>query len=172
MNELRAGVATVDITPPIGSWLCGFGNRASGCTGIHDPLRLTALVLDDGATPLAIVTADILSFSASMVSEIRRDITRRARPAQTTGSQSERTVQRPGVQVQKSESLRHGTRSGALTGTGRTIDRYDHPRLATFSISANSSQKPGYDTLTQSRSSNSISTSGSALNTPNAMAMR
>ena len=77
MDELRAGVATVDITPPVGSWLCGFGNRTTGCTGVHDSLLLQALVLDDGATPLAIVTADILSFSAAMVAEIRQDIARR-----------------------------------------------------------------------------------------------
>ena len=74
MKELRAGIATADITPPIGSWMCGFGGRPKGCTGIHDPLLLHALVLDDGATALAIITADILSFSASMVAEIRQEI--------------------------------------------------------------------------------------------------
>jgi phosphotransferase system glucose/maltose/N-acetylglucosamine-specific IIC component len=51
----QAGFAKVDITPPIGVWLMGFGARLHGATGMHDPLYATALVLCMGAEKIAIV---------------------------------------------------------------------------------------------------------------------
>ena len=49
-GELLAGVARVDITPPVGIELFGY-HRSSPMTDIHDPLWLTALALVAEHTP-------------------------------------------------------------------------------------------------------------------------
>lgn len=62
---LAAGVARVDITPPLAmkAALGGYGARMSRpATGVHDRVWAKALVLADGHQRHAIVTADILAF--------------------------------------------------------------------------------------------------------------
>ena len=55
---MKAGVAEIDITPPIGCWNCG-PMRPS--TGIYDPLTATALVLEDAhGRRIAVVGQDLL----------------------------------------------------------------------------------------------------------------
>jgi hypothetical protein len=49
-GELLAGVARVDITPPVGIELFG-DHRSSPMTDLHDPLWLTALALVDEQSP-------------------------------------------------------------------------------------------------------------------------
>jgi neutral ceramidase len=70
--ELRAGVARVDITPASFLPMYGYANRKCGpANGTRDPLSAKVLVLDDGGTRVAIVTADV----GSLVSEhLRRDV--------------------------------------------------------------------------------------------------
>ena len=63
-GRLRAGAAAVDITPKLGVSLSGTIMQIGPATAIHDRLHARALVLDDGTTRSAIVTAD-----ATMVSE-------------------------------------------------------------------------------------------------------
>src|SRR5256885_1806 len=51
MGKFRAGAAKVDMTPPIGVELCGYGaflGRRS--TAVHDPLYCRALVLENVAS--------------------------------------------------------------------------------------------------------------------------
>lgn len=55
----NAGVASRDITPEAGLAMWGYHDRESPATGTLDPLYAKALVLDDGATRLAIVTLDL-----------------------------------------------------------------------------------------------------------------
>ncbi len=74
MGHLQAGVATVDITPPVGTWLAGFAGRYKGSEGIHDPLRARALVLDDGETRLLIITCDILSLAYPFIDDLKARI--------------------------------------------------------------------------------------------------
>lgn len=58
--QLTAGVAQIDITPPIGGLMYGYGARGTNVSkGVHDRLFAGALVLDDGSTKLAIVTMDM-----------------------------------------------------------------------------------------------------------------
>ena len=38
----RAGAAEVVITPPVGTFLDGYGSRSSGSTGVHDDLYARA----------------------------------------------------------------------------------------------------------------------------------
>lgn len=74
MGQLQAGIATVDITPPVGTWLAGFAGRYKGSEGIHDPLRARALVLDDGDTRLLIITCDILSLAYPFIDDLKARI--------------------------------------------------------------------------------------------------
>ena len=57
----RAGAATSNITPVLGTDLIG-GFLPRGSTHIHDDLHARCLVLDDGKTTLAIVIIDNVKF--------------------------------------------------------------------------------------------------------------
>jgi hypothetical protein len=67
---ISCGLAQIDITPPVGYPLAGFAARKGPCTGIHDPLKVKALVVQSGESA-AIVTCDLISFPTRMVAEIR-----------------------------------------------------------------------------------------------------
>ena len=61
-GRLRVGAARVDITPAADAALpmAGYAGRKEGFRGIHDPLFVRAIVLDDGATQAALVAWDLL----------------------------------------------------------------------------------------------------------------
>lgn len=71
-DELRAGIARVEITPAASMPMYGYANRKCGpSTGTHDPLFAKVLVLESGGTRVALVTADL----GSLVSDaLRRDV--------------------------------------------------------------------------------------------------
>src|SRR3974377_656351 len=56
--ELKAGVAKVDITPPLGTRMWGYFDRLKGAEGILDPLYARVLVLEAGNRRLAYVDLD------------------------------------------------------------------------------------------------------------------
>jgi neutral ceramidase len=63
--SLKAGVAHVDLTPPleIGASLGGYGERMSRpAEGVHDRIFAKALVLTEGKRKFAVVTVDIVGF--------------------------------------------------------------------------------------------------------------
>lgn len=68
---LRAGVAEVVITPPMGSEMAGYF-QSRRATGILDDLYAKALVLDDGETKVALVTLDLIAIERPEVLAIRR----------------------------------------------------------------------------------------------------
>ena len=70
--EYRAGVARVDITPPIGHEMGGYSARKHGSTGVHDPLYATVLLIESGDNSIALVTCDLRSFVSARVGEIAR----------------------------------------------------------------------------------------------------
>ncbi|HEX5417423.1 MAG TPA: neutral/alkaline non-lysosomal ceramidase N-terminal domain-containing protein [Chloroflexota bacterium] len=111
MANLRAGVARVTITPPIGIPMWGFGNRAQPAQSVHDDLTATALVLDDGNTRLGIVAADVIALEDWHVAEIR------ARAAEAIGIPADNVL----------IALSH-THSGPLTwrghGYAELVDNY------------------------------------------------
>lgn len=76
--SLQAGAAEVVITPPIGVELEGYGARTAPSTGVHDNLYAHALVLDDVATRVAIVSVDLIGVDRSMVERIRAGVAERA----------------------------------------------------------------------------------------------
>src|SRR5438128_7602800 len=69
---LRAGVSRIDITPPVGHAMGGYGSRTAGATGTHDPLYVTVLVLESGETSVAFVTCDLRSFVSTRVGELAK----------------------------------------------------------------------------------------------------
>ena len=73
-GQLKGGTAKVDITPPVGVWLSGYGSRNKPSEGILDPLYAKALVLDDGQQKIAIVSADLLWVPLKMTNEIRQQV--------------------------------------------------------------------------------------------------
>ena len=70
--EYRAGVARIDITPPVGHLMGGYEARKHGSTGLHDPLYATVLVIESGDNSLALVTCDLRSFVSTRVGELAR----------------------------------------------------------------------------------------------------
>jgi hypothetical protein len=62
MSHYRIGLATCDITPPVGVYLAGFASRTERSTDVYHPLRATAVAIDDGQTTLLIVMAEWLGF--------------------------------------------------------------------------------------------------------------
>lgn len=71
---LYAGACSADITPPPGVWMGGYAYRSSGCTGIRDELLARALVLDDGVSPLAIVSLDLIGLEVEQALRLRETI--------------------------------------------------------------------------------------------------
>ena len=75
MAALRFGIASADITPPIGVFLCGYNPRRSESVG--HALRAEVLVCDSGAGAWALVTADLLAVSNPLVQDVRADAAKR-----------------------------------------------------------------------------------------------
>ncbi len=82
---LRAGAASVTITPPLGEPIVG-GFHPFPASHIHDDLHARCLVLDDGTTRLALVVCDLLGIHRSVSDEARRLI------AAETGIPSEQVL--------------------------------------------------------------------------------
>ncbi len=69
---LKAGVAKLDITPPVGVRMAGFAGRVFPSLAVHDPLRARALVLNDGGRRAALVGLDLIGISDQTVAEVRK----------------------------------------------------------------------------------------------------
>jgi neutral ceramidase len=72
-DGLRAGVARVEITPPVGYPMGGYAARQGPSTGVHDPLYATALTLEAGGVRIAILSCDLRSFPSARVITAARD---------------------------------------------------------------------------------------------------
>jgi hypothetical protein len=71
MSEYKGGVAEINISPPLGMSLCGFGGRKGPAEGIFDDLYVRALVIEQGDTRVCVVTSDVISFAPDLVGQIR-----------------------------------------------------------------------------------------------------
>ena len=59
-DDLKAGAAKIDITPPVGYAMWGYGARHdSPSVGVLDPLLARALVLGVGNEKIALVSLDL-----------------------------------------------------------------------------------------------------------------
>jgi len=77
-NRLLGAVASVDITPPVGYHLGGYGARTEPSNDVHDQLYGNVLLLDDGRTRLAIITLDLLALLADQWQELRQAVSEAA----------------------------------------------------------------------------------------------
>jgi hypothetical protein len=74
MNLLQAAAGQVDLAPPVGVWLTGFGARNQPSTSQHDPILARAVLFADGRTLVAVVACDVIGFDAETVAELRQRI--------------------------------------------------------------------------------------------------
>lgn len=74
MARLHAGGATTDVTPDEPIPLSGYGAREGPFEGVHDPVRARALVLDDGASTVAVVSVDLLNVSRALEARVQRGL--------------------------------------------------------------------------------------------------
>ncbi|HCQ03014.1 MAG TPA: hypothetical protein DIT99_21050, partial [Candidatus Latescibacteria bacterium] len=72
---MKAGISFRDITPPLRTRLA---DHTRYSTGVHDPLYVRSLVLDDGTHPTAIVCLDLLFGDFAFCDEIRMLIQKRS----------------------------------------------------------------------------------------------
>lgn len=70
LNPVKAGVAQIDITPPVGSRLAGHFYESIS-TGIHDSLRAKAMVLQQGKQRFAFVFCDLIGLTQAITSKAR-----------------------------------------------------------------------------------------------------
>jgi len=70
-SKLRAGAATSNITPPLGSLIVG-GFRPFPATHIHDELHARCMVLESGEARVAFVVCDLLGAHTAVFDEARR----------------------------------------------------------------------------------------------------
>ena len=67
---MRAGVSRANITPPVGA----LTNGGRPAQGVASEMFAKALVLDDGKTRAALVTADVILLGKQVVAEARQRI--------------------------------------------------------------------------------------------------
>ena len=101
-ETLRVGVATADITPPLGIPMAGY-YHARGADGVLDPLFTKAMVIESGGARAAFVTLDLIS--------ITREITEQSR------AQIEKATGIPGSRVMISAT--HAHTGPVLAGRGK-----------------------------------------------------
>ena len=77
MSHLTAGVARIDITPPVGFRLEGLMRRVGPSEAVESPLLATALVLADEQTKIVLLDCDLLGFDLPLADEIRKSVARR-----------------------------------------------------------------------------------------------
>lgn len=74
---MKIGAATIDITPPVGTALDGYGGSTDVSLGVHDPLYARALYLDDGTTQVALVVCDLIGIGSFLSDRARELIAER-----------------------------------------------------------------------------------------------
>ncbi|HUR45900.1 MAG TPA: neutral/alkaline non-lysosomal ceramidase N-terminal domain-containing protein [Candidatus Saccharimonadales bacterium] len=77
-ESLKVGVATTEITPPVGWRMSGyFYERFS--TNTHDPLEAKAMVLQQGNEKAALVICDLIGISGELSTRVRQAASRKTR---------------------------------------------------------------------------------------------
>jgi neutral ceramidase len=72
----KAGFGAVDITPPPGLMMSGFAARYQPAAGIHDPLRVRAIALEDGqsAQPVLLLVFDLVGLPNALADALRKNL--------------------------------------------------------------------------------------------------
>jgi hypothetical protein len=73
---MKIGLSKIDITPPVGCELAGFGYYlARYSTAVYDPLYAACLAVEDSGSKAIIISCDLLLLTAEQVARIRVFIT-------------------------------------------------------------------------------------------------
>jgi len=76
-ENVKVGFAKADVTPEVGGkppvYIAGYGQNRKA-TGVHDPLYVRAIVLDDGQKRIALAVVDVVGLQYPTVQEIRSRI--------------------------------------------------------------------------------------------------
>src|SRR6266480_2651722 len=78
LDSLKVGAAEIDITPPVGHRMAGYFDERLA-TGVHDPLKAKAIVLQQGNEQIALVFCDLVGLSLNVTTNAR------AQASQKTG---------------------------------------------------------------------------------------
>ena len=70
--SLQIGVATIDITPPLGVKLAGYGSRKDGATGVGHRLRAEALACKGDGGAWIMLTSDTVGYPHDLVFRVRQ----------------------------------------------------------------------------------------------------
>lgn len=73
-EELLIGIATTDITPPLGVALAGYGSRRDLADSVGHSLRAEAMVCRRGGRAWALVTSDVIGYPHDLVGRVRSQI--------------------------------------------------------------------------------------------------
>jgi len=69
-TSLKAGMAEIDITPPIGHRMAGYFEERLA-TGVHDPLKAKAIILQQGGKQIALIFCDLVGLSLNVTTNAR-----------------------------------------------------------------------------------------------------
>jgi len=69
-TDLQAGVAEIDITPPVGHRMAGYFNERLA-TGTHDPLKAKAIILAQGKVKTALLFCDLIGMTLHVSTNAR-----------------------------------------------------------------------------------------------------
>ena len=75
-DEFLIGAAEVDITPPVGHRMAGYFDERLA-TGIHDPLKAKAIVMQQGSEKIALVFCDLVGVSLNVTTNARAQAERK-----------------------------------------------------------------------------------------------
>lgn len=73
-DQLLAGTFSVDITPPIGLAMAGYGGRDHPSEGILEPLYAYAIALEQGDERCALVVADLIGVKGHITAGVRERV--------------------------------------------------------------------------------------------------
>ncbi|HEY0619057.1 MAG TPA: neutral/alkaline non-lysosomal ceramidase N-terminal domain-containing protein [Kribbella sp.] len=68
VSSITAGAAVVDVTPAVGAAMSGFVARSSPSTGVHDPITVRAVCVED----TALVTVDVVGLHEDFCAAVAR----------------------------------------------------------------------------------------------------
>ncbi|HEX5169911.1 MAG TPA: neutral/alkaline non-lysosomal ceramidase N-terminal domain-containing protein [Cyclobacteriaceae bacterium] len=71
---LKAGAATVNITPSAPVPMSGYAARGTPSTGVHDEIFARAFVFDDGKKKACLIQADLIGFSFEFADQIAVEV--------------------------------------------------------------------------------------------------